>query len=77
MGEVEDMKGFVASSLRPISFLSQLLPWGLCQDSALSTTCCFIQDLPMGFPKERKNLNMDLVELRWTKVLKENVSVCT
>lgn len=48
---------------------------GLDQDSALRTTRCSIEDLPMGFPKERKHLNMDLVELGWPKVLSENACV--
>lgn len=45
---------------------------GLDQDSALRTPRCSIQDLPMGFPKERKSLNMDLAELGWPQVLNEN-----
>lgn len=47
------------------------------QDWALSITRCSIQDLPTGFPKERDDFNMDLVEPGWTKLLNENVSVHT
>ena len=55
----------------------QALALHFCQDSALSITCCSTQDSATGLPKERWNFNMDPVELGWTKLLNENVSVCT